>query len=303
MSALVPEQRQDKNGHLVTRHVKADQGSGVSAGSIPPPSLSIVADSRPSFEEVGHSGFVESVGSRFDELGVKPPEILTQLLWQLKYNSSLCGDADKKLYDMLPDLDAKALGSLTGGMHGMRIESGMNSFATKNAQIFGIAIHAYEFSRVIDDAKLPVPYTRNTDYSILRTGLELFAKDTKVKFTPGTISDLEGQYFLEALDMSINSFSSAGEYYRSLGILKEQQEEIKPYLPVLIAMNTAFADGKGWYFNDEYYLWENIEMAKRFPVDRIEAIAIESIRRGKFDEEFAEEVANSNSDTLNAGLL
>lgn len=45
MTHLIPEQRVDKNGNLVTRHVKQDAGSRIQAGSIPAPSLAKTVES------------------------------------------------------------------------------------------------------------------------------------------------------------------------------------------------------------------------------------------------------------------
>lgn len=303
MGTLVPEQRQDKNGHLVTRHVKADAGSNGSASSIPAPSLLTAGGYAQERERLGSGEFVAAVESRFEELGVEVPDNLNRLLLQINYSSSLCNKADEKLYDMLPEMDADDLKSLTRGVEHMRLGSSMNTYASLEAQVLSMAIMSYEWARTVDDAKFPVPYERKEDNSIFLTGVNLFAKNKRVRCTEETAADLQGQYLLEALSLNGDSFASAGDYYRGLAKLKDQQEELKPYLPLLIAMNTAFADGKGWYFNDDYYLWENIDEVKRYPVDRIEAIAMESIRRGRFDPEFAEEIAESNADTLNDGLL
>lgn len=40
MNNLMPEQRPDKNGKIVTRHVKADTPTGSASASIPPPTVS-----------------------------------------------------------------------------------------------------------------------------------------------------------------------------------------------------------------------------------------------------------------------
>jgi hypothetical protein len=167
-----------------------------------------------------------------------------------------------------------------------------------------MAVKAYAFSREVDDATLPVPNALVTKKTgIYRTAIKLFWDKKRIRSTPENTADLEAHYFMQSLGLSADSFPSVGDYYRGVNKLNEQRDELKPYLPLLIALNTAFTNGKGFYFNDDYYLWENIEMVKQYPVDRIEAIARETIRRGGFDERFAEEVANSNADTLNEGLL
>lgn len=303
MSILVPEQRPDKNGKLVTRHVRAQSGIDAIAGSIPPPSLFESTPSRPAFEDLGYDGLVEATKERFSDLGLSVPSIMPQLLRQLRYGSSNTEAADKKFYEMLPSIDKQGMVSLTDAMSGMS-PTNSTTMSSLNSQVFGMAIHAYEYSRVIDDATLPLPYQRNAP-TLLSVAVNMFAdSDYRLTITPDNVADLESHYFLRALDLGKGSFYSTGDYYRALGVLKEKREELKPYLPLLIALNTAFNDTRGgFYFKDEYYLWENIDMVQKYPVDRIEAIAKSAIHRGEFDEGFADEIANSNHDALNEGIL
>jgi hypothetical protein len=304
MSVLVPEQRPDKNGHLVTRHVRADKPSGVNASSIPAPLLATPpAPARREYKELEHGELVALTEERFSELGITMEPNLSKILRQISYYNGSCADAAEAFYNLLPDIDAQGVESLTDGISAMRL-SDSNFSPGPEAEVFSMAVKAYAFSREVDDATLPVPNALVTKKTgIYRTAIKLFWDKKRISSTPENTADLEAHYFMQSLGLSADSFPSAGDYYRGINKLNEQRDELKPYLPLLIALNTAFTNGKGFYFNDDYYLWENIEMVKQYPVDRIEAIARETIRRGGFDESFAEEVANSNADTLNEGLL
>lgn len=304
MSVLVPEQRPDKNGHLVTRHVRADKPSGVTASSIPAPSLTAPsAPARREYKDLSHSELATLTEERFNELGVKIEPNLYQIIRQISYFDGSCADAAEALYDLLPSLDLEGIESLTDGISSLRLGS-TNFSPGPEAEVFSMAVKAYAFSREVDDATLPVPNALVAKKTgIYRTALKLFWDKKRIRSTPENTADLEAHYFMQSLGLSADSFASAGDYYRGINKLNEQRDELKPYLPLLIALNTAFTNGKGYYFNDDYYLWENIDTVKQYPVERIEAIAQETIRRGGFDEKFAEEVANSNADVLNEGLL
>jgi hypothetical protein len=304
MSVLVPEQRPDKNGHIVTRHVRADKASGVTPSGIPAPSL--VGQTGPAFrayKDLAYGELANRTEDKFSELGVKMEDNVRKLVIAISSNKELSPSAEK-LYDLLPSIDADGLRSLTGGqMKYLRLGDMNYHLAGPEAQVFAIAISAYEYSREVDDATIPVPDELVTKkIGIYETAANLYGRE-KVRCTPDTIADVEGHYLMKTLGLSSDSFPSTGDYYRGLTKLNARREELKPYLPLMIALHTAYPLGKSYYFNDEYYLWDNIDLIKKYPEDRIIAIARETIKRGQFDEEFAAEVAGSTSDTLNDGLL
>jgi len=300
---LVQEKRLDKNGNWVTRHVRvSDPESAKSGLRLPAPSV-VKAEKRPEYKDLPRGRFIEDATARFDELGIPMEHNFKQLLKQISFDNDTCGGAAEKFYNLLPTLDAEGIQSLTGGgMNSLNL-SDLNYHPGPEAQVLATAINAFEFSRVVDKATLPVPNAPVTKkIGIYETAVSFFWKQ-KVRCTADTSADLEAIYLFQSLGLNREAFPTAGDYYRGLTRLHAQREELKPYLPLLIALNTGLTTSKGYYFNEEYYLWENIDMVKRYPVDRIEAIALETIRRGDFDEAFANDIVNSNADSLNDGLL
>lgn len=305
MTSLIPEKRLDKNGVLVTRHVKDGAALSSSTLSIPAPTLSATTATRPSFDELTSKDYEKAVLRSFLSLTTTVDTYkIEYLLRQIHWYDETCGGAARKLYDLLPDLDARGVQSLTAGVRYMRVSEGTSP--TVETQLFSTAIMAYEFSRDVEEARLFVTSAVDAKYqerSILAIANSFLGESKKLRVNDGVVADLEGRCLLGAIGLEPADFNSEGDYYRGLTKLKEMQDEIKPYLPLLVAWHEGFPKGRSFYFNDDYYLWDNIEVAKKIPVDRVKAVAVEVMRRGDYDEGLVEEVINSSSDVINDGLL
>lgn len=303
MANLIPVKRPDKNGHLVTRYVKGEQNIAGTGAPLPAPQLALTTPDN-DLSSMSSFDYAEVVMARFRELdGRLSPSSIERVVQQLKSNSYHFSGAHEKLYSLLPKLDAKGVQSLSFG--GQLGTFGIN-VPQQRVAIFATSVLGYDFARSVDNAIVDGTNERNIEpHRLLYRANALFGKDGKLRVSDEVVGDLESYYLLETLGINERFFNSTGDYYRGLTKLKAMQEDVTPYLPLLIAMHTAYEPGdRDYYFEDDYYLWENIDTVMQFPKERIHVIARETVRRGEYDQGLAEEIASSTgSDTLNDGLL
>lgn len=289
---LIPEARTNKLGHVVVKHVKpVGSATTSSAARIPAP----VASFTTTDPEMKRAELTEAISDNMASTGFRYED------WHRSFVGGLQDDDLKYVYELSQRLDHDGVKSL--------LMSAPNRFAVpgvSDRQVFMTAAHAYDYCKSVVDAD---PSDKGWDF-VGKGDLYGFAK----RFFDGatgtfvrdedTVSDLEGAFLVHRLRIDKEGFKSEGSYYRGLTKLKERREEIKPYLPLLLAMATAYPTGKsGWHFGEEYYLWSNLEDIQKFPAERIDAIAKATIRRGEYDPEIAELVMQNASDSLADGIL
>jgi hypothetical protein len=289
---LVPEARTNKLGHVVVKHVKpVGAAPSASTARIPAPALSF-------------STVVKEMDSRELTDGISENISNTGFDFTDRHRSFLMGinvDDLKFLHGLSQRLDHDGAESL--------LKSTPNRFASPSVsdhEVFMTACHAYDYCKGVIDAD---PSNKGWDF-VGKADLFGFAKRTFEGATAAyrrdedTVSDLEGAFLVHRLRIGKEGFRSEGSYYRGLAKLKEQREEIEPYMPLLLAMATAYPTGNGgWHFGEEYYLWENLDDIKKFPVEKIGAIARATIDRGEYDPKIAELVMQNASDSLADGIL
>lgn len=301
MSTLIPQQRADKNGKIVTRHVLADSGASSPASSIPVPSIPVSAMKQ---QEMTKAEYLEAFKGRIKELGLTPDVSCDKLLSDFVYDGSATEKVVERLYDLLPKLDADSMRSLIGPhLNTTRYSTNRTSF--REVALFSIAVMSWEYCNSVDQAALPGNYDRNNAYlgELYSNATDFFGASNKLRCTDETVADFEGYYLLKALKLDKQSFDSEGGYYRALTKLKDMRDQITPYLPVLRAMDLAYDGKNNYFFNDEYYLWENIKDLQSFPPEKVTALALETLRRGEYEEGLAEQIATNASDSLSDGLL
>lgn len=306
MSSLIPVKRPDKNGHLVTRYIKDGAQLPSTGSALPAPQPLPAVTSQPDFSTLSSFDYTQAVMDRFREVGATGPRPSIEALVEgLRSNISSYnnGGAAEKLYDMIPELDEDTFQSLSSGTRYMPYSSNV-PLHTLNT--FAIAVLAHGYSRTVDNALVSnTPDRAEKVNKVMERAMGFFGREGKIRITDAVVGDMESRYLLETLGLNEKCFGTTGDYYRALGRLKEMQDDLTPYLPLLIAMHTAYPDGKrDFYFGDDWYLWDNIDDVMKFPQDRIEAIAVEAVRRGEYDSGLAQEIIDSDgSDILNDGLL
>lgn len=228
-----------------------------------------------------------------------PYELETFLIQSLREQAGLTED----LHALLPELDERGYYSLFNGV------SSANPYAQGPSRL-AVAVKAYSYCRSVDDAipagelaeqNIARDHVWDTSYEVVNNG-----STKRIVEVEDNAADLEGIYLLSKLDLDMSCFPTTGDYYRTLVKLKARQEEIQPYLPLLLAMaaiRTETSSPTNWYFNDSWYLWENIDLVKKYPVEKINEIAAETVRRGGFDEGMAQQIVESGVPSLNDGLL
>lgn len=296
-SSLRPEQRVNKLGHVVVKHVKNDDaGNASKAARIPAPSLSFVKDES---ELLDRSQWIELISKTVSGAGrtFAPGFVprMTNFLYAYDYREL------EFIHSVAERMDGNGVGGLFGG-----IPERPSSTMDIDHHLFLTAAHAFSYCKEVNEAD-PSDSASWGD----RGGLLAFARRTfggehnmKFRFDKDAVADLEGAYLLNRIGLDKESFNSIGSYYRGLGKLKGMQEEIKPYLPLLIAMHTAYEDSnRDYFFNDEYYFWSNIEDIMKFPEEKIGIIARETQKRGEYDPEIAQALIESDAGILSEGVI
>lgn len=296
-SHLIPEPRADKNGVVVTRHVRPAQAPALGRG-IPSPAAPLAAPHR----ELEPEEMRVAVLDRLEELGRLQASGSRAALHShmMRFGRNELAP----LMDVLPDLDQRGAASIFDGAD---TERGSDNGA---AQRLATVIDAYPVAREIDDAVLPGEYSKTL---VTRDCLYRFARDFFHRTSaPGWTyrhsdehaADLRGAYLLNRLGLSEKNCNSTGNYYRMLARIDREYEDIRPRLPLLIAAHTAYDGGTDWYFGDaDAYLFTFLDDIRDFPLESIVPIAEVTLRRGEYDQEIAQQIADGAYPAISDGLL
>jgi hypothetical protein len=297
MSNLIPQKRVNKLGHLVTKHVKADDSSQKPPLSLPAPELTHV-DRFFFKEDAALKALLNTVGRNFDKAGTPLTyshlELIEGTKVQLSRRSLL-----EALVEATDGMDERGAKSLLSGFNMYRA-----SKHTHNASCLELSARAYDFCRKVDDA---TPYSaEERDQHFFYDSLGTFAKDfydsdLSSGSDPGDVTDLEGAYFLNRLDLNDKErFNSEGAYYRAMVQLKERREDIVDYMPLLITARMV-APGDYTSLGDIFDLTDYLKTI--CSPDKAATVAAEALKRRVFDVDTVEQLAKSEVTPMIDGVL
>lgn len=295
MSNLIPQKRMDKNGIMVTKHVKADQSSAPSSFSVPAPVLPYGTESS---LDSGTKELVNKIGKNFSKANTPLTYSHLELIEGTK--------AQPPLQSLL-----EALAEATEGIDEQGAKSLLDGFDiyranrhNQNAAILELSARAYVFCRKVDDA---TPHSDNVNDEFFWYGRiggfakDFFRSDPTDGSDPGDVTDLEGAYLLDRLDLNDKErFNTEGAYYRAMGKLKEKREDIIDYMPLLITARMV-AHRDYMYLDDIFQLSDYLK--KICPVDKVEVIAAEVLKRRVFDVDAIEQIAKAEANSMIDGVL
>jgi hypothetical protein len=297
MSNLIPQKRVNKLGHVVTKHVKADDSSQKPPLSLPAPEITYV--DRHFFNENAEIDvLLRTVGTNFDKANTS----LTYSHLELIEGTKVQG-ARRSLLEALAEatdgIDERGAKSLLSGFSNYQAKKHAH-----NASCLELSARAYEFCRKVDDA---TPYSTDTRHEyFLNVPLGTFAKeffhyDLSHASDPDDVTDLEGAYFLDRLDLNDKErFNSEGAYYRAMVQLKERREDIVEYMPLLIAARMV-APADYTSLGDIFDLTDYLKTI--CPPDKSASVAAECLKRLVFDVDTIEQIAKSDVAPLIDGVL
>jgi hypothetical protein len=299
MSSLIPQKRPDKNGKLVTRHVRADLPAPSGAGSIPAPQLSPLTRSageglsRRSIQElmegIGRSLSKADASMTYDTMelleGTKAVEPRRSLL--------------EAMYEATDGIDSAGAKMLMSGFEIYR-----HTTQARNASCLELSARAYRFARRVEDAMPDSP--DGFDNYVFARKLGLFAKD----FFPNDISygsdpddvvDLEGAYLLGRLYLNAPSkFNTEGAYYRALRKVRDRFDELEGVLPLLLAARSL--DDKSHDSLDAIFALAK-ELSEVCPAEKSRSIAGIIMERGEFSVDLVKQLADLDATSLSSGVL
>lgn len=299
MSNLVPEQRVNKLGHVVTKHIKADNALTKPSTLLPAPGLP-TADSLFPQEDAEISALLQTVGTNFSKANFALTYDHMELLEGTKVkpaNKSLL----KALAEATDEIDERGAVSLLDGF---------GTYRTKNNDHFSacleVAARAYRFCRSVDDLTPSSNNTRNEYFSSVALGG--FTKDffygmleSSSQIENDDVTELEGAYLLDKLDMNDKErFHSEGAYFRALHKLKERRKEVLGYFPLLVTARMVSARDYT-SLGDVFDLMDYLKTI--CPPEKSAAIAAECVSRRVFNVDAVEQMAKSDTAPLIDGVL
>lgn len=297
MSNLIPQKRVNKLGHVVTKHVKADDASPKTLLSLPAPEITPV-DRYFAQEEAEMDALLRTVGTNFDKANMPLTYSHLEFIEGTKVQP-----ASRSLLEALAEatdgIDEVGANSLLSGFSNYRPNKHAHHVACLE-----VAARAYKFCRTVDDL---TPYSTDTrDAYFSSTPLGTFAKDFfygDLSSAPGPddVIDLEGAFFLDKMDLNDKGrFNTEGAYYRAMGKLKERRGDIIGYMPLLIAARMISSQDYP-SLDDIFDLTEYLKEV--CPPEKSGMVADELLKRRVFDVDTIEQIAKSDVVPLIDGVL
>lgn len=300
MTNLIPQKRSDKNGRLVTRHVKIDASSAAGVASLPAPKVGATAapSSAPAITDLSDAELFDDISRNLSAAGFALTYSHMELIEgtkALKGRRSLL----EALHEETQGIDKKGAESLIGDFAVYR-----HTRHDSNSSCLELAARAYKFARKVDDA---TPVTGNPDDEFFyqnKIGLfakQFFSSDITNGSDPDDATELEGAYLLERLDLNYpGKFNTEGSYYRTLHKLKDRRDELEDYLPLLIA--ARMVDHKSNTTVEDIFELAG-KLAEVCPVEKVDAVTQVVMERRIFSIDLVQKLADSDATSLNSGVL
>lgn len=298
MSNLIPQQRADKNGKLVTRHVKVGDSSSQTPSPFPAPELTPI-DRYFAQEKAEMDALLRTVGENFGKANMPLTYSHLELLEGTKAHPASMSLLEA-LAEATDGIDESGASALLGGFSDY--QSGKHEY---HVACLELAARAYKFCRKVDDS---IPHSADPrDTYFLSGSLGTFAKDffednkPSHASDPDDVADFEGAYFLDRLDLNDKGrFNTEGAYFRALRTLKERRDDIIGYMPLLIAAR-MISSRDYMYLSDILDLMDYLKTI--CPPEKSASVAAECVKRRVFDVDTIEQIAKSDTAPLIGGVL
>ena len=276
-SALTPEKRPDKNGKLVTRHVKTGPSAGLSGRAIPAPQ-----SAGPSREKLTKdiAGILNTdPGRRGDMMR----ESAVRALDKIKDVKVI-----HEAHDALNDPErARYISKL--------IDDALSLDSDSTEGKLKVYCASDDLFRKMEDYGFQMHSGMYSDFSNLYS--TVFNRDFKGKVTDEHVAYFKVELFAKKMQMSINSYSLPNEYYRELESVKQNFDRIEENIPVLMmAFNNRY---------DAMYYGEMADICDKVEESGYAAEDIGDLMRDRqiYDVDRALLMMNSSTKPLYSGVL
>lgn len=296
MSNLIPEKRMDKNGRLVTKHVKPGTAPVLGNMTVPAPSL-------PDPRSTHIAAILEPTRSTVTRSGLQH---LTKYL-EACQSSTLAAAAEA-----VGSSDEPLVGQVISDAVYKRNEGFLLLVASSKRAWSPVASSRSESGELSEgelshfSSTLWGVYTGMTPYETHDLYASLGSRDAKNFDAEDSIESFTMEFLGKKLDLDLHSHTSRG-YYRSLEVLSADLDGVSDAMPLLMKMNrklyTMDRDGNevGQSLTSDQVM-SVVRLSKRYP-ERAKSL-IEFVRqRNTFDEGPAEEFLKSSATSLSSGLL
>lgn len=300
-SNLTSEKRLDKNGRLVTKHVKTDDGINTAARVMPPPALP-VAGSRKDVpvNELTDEELVTGIEDNLAKASFKLTPDLRKHFVDDEAPSYTIRRLNEAVYKATEGIDEQGAESLFSGTVYFN-----RSKANQSRKGLEAAAKAYPVARMVDDASYDGQYgtaQKNNAWWIGQFTRNFF-RDSLDDVYPedADIDDLTAAYFLDRIGFEEDFRSgTTGSYYRSLAKISSN-EDLKDYYPILISAHLVKPDE--YYERIDDVLWYVESLKNVVPADKAGDVAREFMSRKTVDFNLAEEIVNNSSSAVMDGVL
>ena len=287
-SPLTAQVRPDKNGKLVTRHVKTDAAAGRTAPSMPAPKLTAPKDETVSREEL-----VDEVAN----IIATPPENPTRYT-----RTPSARSVTESLRDFKDEATIKAVGdAMTDPDANPYLKSLIaSSFYNEDPNLEGYlkaVISVSEIHATIEHYGSQLPSGLMSDTSNLFGSMGFKEREFKGEVTDEHVGYFQATLIANKLGIQPGGYPIKNIYYRQIEMIKADLDRIVPALPVLVPVLSR--DYYRESYDDIANVMERIEASGHAPKD----IGDVMIERQTQDLDLVEEILGNGVKPMSSGVL
>lgn len=286
-SSLTPQVRPDKNGKLVTRHIKTDAAAGRTGLVMPAPTLAAPVKKVNREELINEVAEIVAAPPANPTRYTKTPSLksVTSSLSEFKDEATIAS-----IGDALNDPESSPF------LHSLITSSFY--YAEPNLEGFlKAAISVDRMYATIEHYGNQLPSALNSDVSNLFSQMGFKERDFKGEVTDEHIGYFQATLIANKLGIHERGFPVKNTYYRQIEMIRENMERIVPALPVLVRVM-----GRDVY-KDKYADIENVlqyvDASGHAPKD----IGDVMLERNTHDFALVKEVLDNGVRSMSSGVL
>jgi hypothetical protein len=287
-SSLTPQVRPDKNGKLVTRHIKADASGGRTGASMPAPKLGFAP-----VKEVSREEMIDDLAQIISE----PPAVPTRYT-----NTPSLRSVTSSLTEFKDDAMIKTVSDAMSDPESSKYLKGLiiSSFYYDESKLEGflkVAISVDKMFATMEAYGGQLPSSLNSDVSNLFSEMGFKEQEFKDEITDEHVGYFQATLIANKLGIRNNRGQINNIYYKQIESIRENLERIVPALPVLVPVLSR--DYYKETYKDIVDVLDTIDRSGHDPVD----IGNVMIERGTQDFGLVEEILGNGVKSVSSGVL
>jgi hypothetical protein len=285
---LTPQVRPDKNGKLVTRHVKTDAVGGRSASSMPAPTLGTAT-----VKKVNRKKMIEDLAQIICEPPASPNRFT---------NTPSLRSVTSSLEEFKDDAMIKAVSDAMNDPESSRylkglIVSGFYYGEDKLEGYLKVAISVDKMFATMEAYGGQLPSSLNSDVSNLFSEMGFKEREFKEEITDEHVGYFQATLIANKLGIRNSRSQINNVYYKQIESIRENMDRIVPALPVLVPVLSR--DYYKETYKDIVDVLDTIDRSGHDPVD----IGNVMIERGTQDFGLVEEILGNGVKSVSSGVL